>query len=169
MPSSPVTPVIPVTPSPADPFAPDDALTTQPVGYWTGRAHRAVTTRLRAALARVDVTQPQWQTMNRVDAPGGLPTRDQVIAQLTPTADGPHEISRVIDQLLHRGWLTAGPGDRLGLTDAGRAAKARIRELVTEVRAEVHEGVTDEEYVAALRVLRRMITNAEGSGPPVQN
>lgn len=36
-------------------------------------------------------------------------------------------------------------GQRLHLTDAGEAARARIREPATEVRAEVHEGISDEE------------------------
>ena len=37
----------------------------------------------------------------------------------------------------------------------------RLSDLVTELRAVVHEGISDEEYVAALKVLRRMITNVE--------
>lgn len=36
---------------------------------------------------------------------------------------------------------------------------ARIKELVTALRAEIHEGITDEEWVAALKVLRRMKEN----------
>ncbi|MEU5282623.1 hypothetical protein N7925_14690 [Streptomyces sp. CA-278952] len=42
------------------------------------------------------------------------------------------------------------------------AARVRLRELATEVRAEVHKGISDEEYVAALQVLRKMIANVEG-------
>lgn len=37
----------------------------------------------------------------------------------------------------------------------------RLRGLVTEVRAVVHQGISDEEYVAALKVLRTMVTNVE--------
>ncbi len=49
---------------PADPAAPDDALATQPIGYWSGLAHRAVIRRIRDEMARIDVTQPQWWTVN---------------------------------------------------------------------------------------------------------
>ena len=49
---------------PADPAAPDDALATQPIGYWSGLAHRAVIGRIRDEMARIDVTQPQWWTVN---------------------------------------------------------------------------------------------------------
>ncbi len=71
-----------------------------------------------------------------------------------------------MDQLLHREWLRTDDGERLRLTDAGEAARVRLRELATEVRAEVHQGISDEEYVAALKVLRRMVANIEGVGNP---
>ncbi len=77
------------------------------------------------------------------------------------TADGPYEMPRVVDQLLHCGWLRADAGDRLRLTDAGEAARVTLRALVTELRAVVHEGIGDEEYAAALKVLRTMIANVQ--------
>ncbi|MEU3057431.1 MarR family winged helix-turn-helix transcriptional regulator [Streptomyces griseus] len=148
--------------APADPGATDDMLATQPIGYWSGLVHTAVTERLRDAMARIDVTQPQYWVVNCVHGGPDAPSREEVVGRLTPLADGPHEITRVVDQLAHRGWLRIDAGQRLHLTDAGEAARVRVRELATEVRAVVHEGVSDEEYVAALKVLRRMAANAEG-------
>ncbi|MEN8650709.1 MarR family winged helix-turn-helix transcriptional regulator [Streptomyces sp. 21So2-11] len=150
-------------PATADPDATDDALATQPIGYWSSVAGKAVTQHLRDAMARMDVTQPQWWTINRVDVSGDGPTREDVVAQLASVADGPYDISRVVDQLLHRGWLSIDTGAHLHLTDSGRAAKARIKQLVTDLREEIHSGITDEEYVAALKVLRRMIHNIDGA------
>ncbi|MFI8823938.1 MarR family winged helix-turn-helix transcriptional regulator [Streptomyces sp. NPDC053431] len=150
--------------APADPAATDDVLAGQPIGYWAGLVHEAVTRRLRDAMARIDVTQPQYWVLNRVTGGPTPPSREEVITQLTPLAGGQYEIPRVIDQLLHRGWLGIDAGQRLHLTDAGEAARVRLRRLATELRAEVHQGVSDEEYVAVLRVLRRMIANAEGDG-----
>ncbi|MBB5481580.1 MarR family winged helix-turn-helix transcriptional regulator [Micromonospora parathelypteridis] len=152
--------------APADPGADDDSLATQPIGYWSGVVHAAVTRHLRDAMARIDVTQPQYWVLNRVNGGPVAPSREEVVIQLTPLADGPHEIARVVDQLLHRGWLRIDAGQRLQLTDAGEAARLRLRESVTELRAVVHEGISDEEYVAALKVLRRMVANVgdnEGS------
>ncbi|MER8073654.1 MarR family winged helix-turn-helix transcriptional regulator [Streptomyces sp. NPDC094034] len=150
--------------APADPAATDDMLATQPIGYWSGLAHAAVTRHLRDTMARIDVTQPQYWVLNRVNGGPAEPSREEVVIQLTPLADGPHEIARVIDQLLHRGWLRIDAGQRLQLTDAGEAARVRLRELVTELRTVVHEGISDEEYVAALKVLRRMVANVDGNG-----
>lgn len=150
--------------APADPAAADDALATQPVGYWSGLAHSAVTRHLRDALARVDVTQPQYWVLNRVRHGPVAPTREELVAELTPLADGPQDISRAVDQLLHRGWISRG-GQRFALTDDGEAARARLRELVTGLRAEVHRGISDAEYVAALKVLRTMVANIEAAHP----
>ncbi|MEU7073412.1 MarR family winged helix-turn-helix transcriptional regulator [Streptomyces narbonensis] len=150
--------------APADPAATDDALATQPIGYWSGLAHAAVTRHLRDAMARIDVTQPQYWVLNCVNGGPAAPGREEVVGRLTPLADGPHEIARVVDQLLHRGWLRADDARLLHLTDEGEAARLRLRALVTDLRAEVHEGISDEEYVAALKVLRRMVANVDG-GP----
>jgi hypothetical protein len=151
--------------APADPAATDDMPAAQPIGYWSGLAHTAVTRRLRDAMAKVDVTQPQYWVLNRnrVDGGTGAPSREDVVTRLTPLADGPHEIARVVDQLLHRAWLALDDGQRLHLTEAGECARVRLRQLVTEQRAVVHQGINDEEYVAALTVLRRMIANVEAA------
>ncbi|MEE1823588.1 MarR family transcriptional regulator [Streptomyces sp. BE20] len=154
----------PTDQAPADPAATDDVLATQPVGYWSGLAHATVTRHLRDAMARIDATQPQYWVLNRVNGGPSAPSREEVVAQLSPLADGPDEISRVVDQLLHRDWLRTDAGGRLHLTDAGQTARVGLRELVTELRTVVHRGISDEEYTAALRVLRRMIANVEDAG-----
>lgn len=153
-----------VTPSPANPNVADsdEALAAQPVGYWSSATMRAVLGHIRDAMARHDLSQPQWWALNRVDVPD-RPTREEVIAQLAHAADGPREIARAVDQLLARGWLATDGDGRLLLTDAGREAKARIRQLVTELRAQIHEGISDEDYVTALKVMRRMIRNIEAA------
>lgn len=152
--------------APADPAATDDMLAGQPIGYWSGQVHEAVTRQLRDAMAGIDVTQPQYWVLNSVKYGPPAPSCDEVAAGLLPLADGPHEIPRVVAQLLHRGWLRADAGDRLYLTDAGEAARMRLRGLVTELRAVVHEGISDEEYVAALTVLRKMISNVGDAANP---
>ncbi|MEV0263113.1 MarR family winged helix-turn-helix transcriptional regulator [Streptomyces sp. NPDC050617] len=158
------TPVAPVTaPSPADPNAADEVLASQPIGYWSGVAHQAVIKHLRDAMARQGITQPQWWILNQVDSSPNGQTREELADRLASVADGPYEISRSVDLLLHQEWLAADEDDRFQLTDAGRAAKARIKQLVIDLRAEMHDGITDEEYVAALKVLRRMIRNTGGS------
>ncbi|MFJ5636668.1 DUF6980 family protein [Streptomyces goshikiensis] len=122
--------------APANPAATDETLATQPVGYWSGLAHATVTRHLCDAMAKIDVTQPQYWVLNRVNGGPAAPNREEVVASLTHLADAPHEISRVVDQLLHREWLSIDDGQGLHLTDAGEAARARLRELTTEVASQ---------------------------------
>ncbi|MBW5486241.1 MarR family winged helix-turn-helix transcriptional regulator [Streptomyces bambusae] len=150
-------------PAPANPAATDEMLPSQPIGYWSGAAHEAVIRLIRDAMARIDVTQPQWWSLNRVVGAAGRDgaTRAAVVADLASVADGPYEISRALDQLVHRGWLSIDSEERFTVTDSGQAAMGRIRELVHGLRDRVHTGVSDEDYVITLRVLRRMIENVE--------
>src|SRR3954469_16917369 len=121
-------------PATANPSVTEEALVTQPIGYWSGALHRDVVHRLRDVLAGVDVTQPQWWVLNRVDLGDGL-TREAVTVQLAEVAETPYDVPRAVGQLLHRGWVEADADRRLRLTEAGRAAQGRIRELVTGLRA----------------------------------
>jgi hypothetical protein len=154
-----------LAPAVADPNAPDENLAAQPIGYWSGVVNKAVLRHLRDAMASVDLTQPLWWTLNRLVAAGrdGV-TREALAAGLAPLADDADEIPRVPARFLHRGWATEDEAGVLRVTDAGLAAHAQVKQLVAEVRARLHEGVPDEEYAAALRVLRRIARNAEASG-----
>ncbi len=153
-------------PSPADPYAATDfaSLAAQPIGYWSWVAHESVIRHIRGAMARTDITQPQWWILNQVDLAGeeGL-APEGIRERLRPVLSiGSVEIRQATDSLLARGWLSADAEGRLHLTDAGHAAKDRTKELVTRLRSEIHAGITDEEYVAALRVLQRMVENTGG-------
>lgn len=154
-----------VAPAAADPDVTDENLAAQPIGYWSGVVHKAVIRHLRDAMADLDMTQPLWWTLNRlaVAGPAGA-SREDLAAGLVPLADDPDEIPRVPARMAYRGWVTEDPEGILRLTDEGLAAHARMRELAADVRARLHEGVSDEEYAAALRVLRRIARNAEGGG-----
>ncbi|WOI62956.1 MarR family winged helix-turn-helix transcriptional regulator [Streptomyces fradiae] len=154
---------IKVAPAPADPAVKDENLAAQPIGYWSGVVHQAVIRHLRDAMADLDLTQPLWWTLNRLAAagPGGA-SREELAAGLAPLADDPDEIPRIPARLAHRGWTTEDEAGVLRLTGEGAAAHARMRAVAADVRARLHEGVSDEEYAAALRVLRRIARNAEG-------
>ncbi|MEU7005381.1 hypothetical protein [Streptomyces sp. NPDC046332] len=84
---------------------------------------------------------------------------------MAPLADGPYEIPRAVDQLLHRGWLRTDAGQRLYLTDAGEAARVRQSELVTELRAVVPDGSTTRSTWPR-SPLRRMISHVEAVRKP---
>ncbi|CAM5264633.1 MarR family transcriptional regulator OS=Streptomyces alboniger OX=132473 GN=CP975_21830 PE=4 SV=1 [Streptomyces alboniger] len=141
----------------------DTDLVNQPIGYWSSAAGSAVVHHIRTHLAELGLTQPQWWVMSQLlNAPDGR-DRTEVVTVLRgylDTGDGAllHDIGALHD----RGLLTEDAAGRIALTDEGRAVQARAAERQGKLRAEIHEGVPDEEYVRALKVLQRMIHNVGG-------
>ncbi|MFF4184639.1 MarR family winged helix-turn-helix transcriptional regulator [Streptomyces sp. NPDC001691] len=142
-------------------YSHDDAgLAAQPIGYWSWAAHIAVVTHIRAMLAELGLTQPQWWILNQ--AVDGRP-RAEVVAVLQGYLDaGAPVIGDGIDELVARGLLTQDPTDFLELTYAGRELRETAAARQGETRDRIHAGITDEEYVRTLKVLQRMIHNVGG-------
>ncbi|WP_447037816.1 MarR family winged helix-turn-helix transcriptional regulator [Streptomyces sp. DSM 118878] len=142
----------------------DTDLVKQPIGYWSSAAGSAVVHHIRTMLAEMGLTQPQWWILNQLtDAPEGR-AREEVVTVLRgylDTGDGAllHDISALHD----RGLITEDAAGRVALTEEGRALWARTAERQAGVRAEIHEGITDEEYTRTLKVLQRMIHNVGGT------
>ncbi|MEV4441619.1 MarR family winged helix-turn-helix transcriptional regulator [Streptomyces sp. NPDC049577] len=148
------------TTKPEAPNATIADLAAQPIGYWSWATHKAVIRYIRSSMARIGITQPQWWILFRVGSAEGGMSRQELRDLLSPTLDeGPDAIDRALDSAVALGWLTATAEETYVLTDAGREMKERTWALVGQVRGEMHAGITDEEYAAALSVLRRMIVN----------
>ncbi|MFD6801681.1 MarR family winged helix-turn-helix transcriptional regulator [Streptomyces cyaneofuscatus] len=146
-------------------YSHDDAgLARQPIGYWSWAAHEATVTHIRAALAEHGLTQPPWWVINQlVGTEEDGRDRAEVVAFLSGYLDiGADGIEAAVDELLDRALITQDGGARLRITPDGRALRDRAFTRVMRAREEIHEGVTDEEFVAALKVLQRMIHNVGG-------
>ncbi|WP_163549550.1 MarR family transcriptional regulator [Candidatus Frankia nodulisporulans] len=145
---------------------PDEVLARQPAGYWTGAAHRTIVGRIRAELAVDDLTQPHWWILNHVAGAPARWDRPGLIRRLARFDDLGTDFDAVLDDLLARGWLTPSPQPAgtpvFTLTEAGEAGRARAAERTQQAHAQMHQGITTEQYAAALTVLRRMIANLDG-------
>ncbi len=144
-------------------YSHDDAgLANQPIGYWSWAAHKAVVTHIRAALAGLGLNQPQWWILNQLaDHPEGRPRTD-VAAVLEGYLDVGAALEDEIDALTARDLVTQDDDKRLRLTEQGRALQTTTAARQRVLRAEIHAGITDEEYVRTLKVLQRMIHNTGG-------
>ncbi|QLH21607.1 MarR family winged helix-turn-helix transcriptional regulator [Streptomyces sp. Rer75] len=144
----------------------DTELIRQPIGYWSWAASKAVVTYIREGLSEFGLSQPQWWTLNQVhDGGEDGRTRAEVRAVLQGYLDVGAALEPEIDALLDRGLLTAtatAAAERLHLTPEGRALRARAAERQVGMRARIHDGIPDEDYVATLKVLQRMIHNTGG-------
>jgi hypothetical protein len=140
----------------------DEELARQPVGYWTGAAHEAVIRYIGEEHGKLGVTQRHWMALNavvRLGAPTRQEVTDDLRQYLSPQIGDVSTFPTVLDDLLTRRWLALDTAGRLALTEDGSAGRARIAARTADIRATMHEGVKDEDYVVTLKVLRRIIGN----------
>lgn len=141
----------------------DTDLVKQPIGYWSWAAYKAVIAHIRAALAGIGTTQPQWWALAQVANAGTVKTRDEVSRLLRDYLDtGTETMESELDTIIARGWVTEDADGRLGITAEGRAFYGKAAALQDRLWAERHAGISDEEYLTALKVLQRFIHNTGG-------
>ncbi|WP_043633044.1 MarR family winged helix-turn-helix transcriptional regulator [Nonomuraea candida] len=145
----------------------DAELAAQPIGYWAGAAHRVIIGYIRGEMSALGLTQPQFWLLRNLSA-GDLSTDGQglTLAELTDRMRAylhdDDDLESAAADLLDRGLVTRDAGQRLWITEAGRRGHARIKEQGPAIRARIHDGIDDADYVTTLKVLRRMIDNVGG-------
>ncbi|GFH36038.1 MarR family winged helix-turn-helix transcriptional regulator [Streptomyces pacificus] len=141
----------------------DTDLIKQPIGYWSWAASKAVVDRIRAALAGIGTTQPQWWVLAQVAGADTAKPRDEVSRLLLNYLDAGREaMESEIDTVIARGWAVEDAAGRLSLTADGREFHGRAAALQEELWAERHAGISDEEYLTTIKVLQRFIRNTGG-------
>jgi hypothetical protein len=144
----------------------DDELAGQPAAYWTGVAYQALIAFTRARQAEAGFTQPQFWLLRNLSAndlsPDGSARTVAELEEAMSTYLRPEDdLAAEAAALERRGWLTRD-GDRWAITGAGEAARLDMKTAGPAIRARIHEGIPDADYVIALKVLRRMIANVGG-------
>ncbi|MFF7247281.1 MarR family winged helix-turn-helix transcriptional regulator [Embleya sp. NPDC008237] len=145
----------------------DAELAGQPVGYWTGLAHREVIAYIRSRQAELGLTQPQFWLLRHLStddlSPDGEP---RSVADLTAAMSEyllpGDDLAAESAALVARGWLAETPDHLLAATPEGEAARLRVKAIGPSVRAHIHDGISDADYATTVRVLRRMIANVAG-------
>lgn len=141
----------------------DDELAGQPAAYWTGVAYEALIAFTRARQAEAGFRQPQFWLLRNLSPNDLAPDRagrtlPQLEAAMSSYLRAEDDLATEATELVRRGWLTRD-GDRLSITEAGEAARLEMKTAGPAIRARIHEGIADADYVTALKVLHRMITN----------
>ena len=132
----------------------------RPIGYWLKHLDRLIEENFARTLAGEGLTRRHWQVLNTLQtAPS---SRDAIAEALAPFLAGdPGAAGPVVDDLVGRGWVAADPNDELALTEAGTRARAALLERVAGTRRLLVQGISDEEYLATVDVLRRKAENLE--------
>jgi DNA-binding MarR family transcriptional regulator len=132
----------------------------RPIGYWLKHLDGLIEATVDRTLAGQGVTRRHWQALNTLHE---RPSTQAAIADaLAPfLADDPGADERVIDELVARGWVERGEDNVLRLTPVGTGVHAGLLERIQATRQRLVRGVTQEEYLATVNVLRRMAGNLE--------
>ena len=146
----------------------DAALAGQPAAYWTGVAHEALIAYTRAQQAEKGYTQPQFWLLRNLSAndisPDGEGMTPVELRKAMDTYIRPEDdLAAEAEALVRRGWLTWDAEGRLWLTEAGEQARFDLARNAPAIRAALHEGIDDADYVTTVKVLRQLIRNAGGT------
>ncbi|WP_439675531.1 MarR family transcriptional regulator [Embleya sp. MST-111070] len=145
----------------------DAELAGQPAAYWTGVAYEALIAYTRARQAEKGYTQPQFWllrnlSVNDISPDGAGMTVPELRVAMASYLRAEDDLAAESEVLVERGWLTRDAEDRLFLTEAGEQARVDLARNAPAIRAALHEGIDDADYVTTLKVLQRLIHNAGG-------
>ncbi|MFD5562947.1 MULTISPECIES: MarR family winged helix-turn-helix transcriptional regulator [Kitasatospora] len=146
----------------------DAELAAQPAAYWTGVAYEAVISFTRSQQAELGFTQPQFWLLRNLSkndiSPDGrgmtVPELQQAMRSYIRPED---DLEAAAGVLLERGWVTRDAGERLWITESGEEARVGLKQHAPAIRARIHQGIDDADYVTALKVLQQMIRNTGGT------
>ncbi|MFC8593130.1 MarR family transcriptional regulator [Streptomyces atroolivaceus] len=147
----------------------DAELAGQPAAYWTGVAYQALIAYTRAQQAEKGYTQPQFWLLrnlsgNDISPDGEGMTIPELREAMTSYIRPEDDLAAESEVLLERGWLTRDAGDRLWLTKEGEQARLDLARNAPAIRAALHEGIDEADYVTTVKVLQQLIHN---TGKPI--
>lgn len=140
--------------------APAGRSAEQMLSYWITLVDSLLTGRINESLAEHGLTRAQWQLMNSLtERPQ---TAQELGGSLAPEAassgDGPGTLEEHLDELVESGWLVT-EGELYTLTSTGRVSGERVAAVVEELRAEITEGMSEEDYRVVVDSLRTIAGN----------
>ncbi|MEV3931430.1 MULTISPECIES: MarR family winged helix-turn-helix transcriptional regulator [unclassified Streptomyces] len=146
----------------------DAELAGQPAAYWTGVAYEALIAYTRAQQAAKGYTQPQFWllrnlSVNDISPDGEGMTLPELREAMTSYIRPEDDLAAEAEGLLERGWLAQDTEDRLWLTPEGEKARVDLARNAPAIRAALHEGIDNADYVTTVKVLQQLIRNAGGT------
>ncbi|MFJ4794931.1 MarR family transcriptional regulator [Kitasatospora purpeofusca] len=146
----------------------DTELAGQPAAYWTGVAYEALIAFTRARQAEKGYTQPQFWLLrnlskNDISPEGAGMTVPELRVAMASYLRAEDDLTAEAAVLVERGWLTQDADRRLWLTEEGERARVDLARNAPAIRAAIHAGIDDADYVTALKVLRQLIRNTGGT------
>lgn len=141
--------------------------TQRPIGFWLKLVDMLITEQFARSLEEHGVTRLQWQLLNVLD--GTTATGEELLSMLAPFVaeqagqDEPSDPQEHLGELVESGWVEIVE-EHYQLTERGTTSLVTLAGVVDKVRTQAAEGITPEEYQAAIHTLERMATNLGWTG-----
>ncbi|WP_108249090.1 transcriptional regulator [Planctomonas deserti] len=140
--------------------------TVRPIGFWLKLVDRLIDDGFARTLEEHGVTRRQWQLLTILDA--NAASGEQLSAAIRPFLQGeaaaavdagePATAEENLEELMESDWVML-EGGLYALTERGRTLYEKLRVVVTGIRDQVSEGVSEADYATTLVTLERMATN----------
>jgi DNA-binding MarR family transcriptional regulator len=136
----------------------------RPIGFWLKLVDRLIDERFDELLGEAELTRRHWQVLTALQA--GPASVQQLDTNLGPFLDEREPTTRpVLEELGARGWAAWSPDDLAISTQAGASAHTALLAQVSTSRRQVTAGISPDDYLATVEVLRRMATNLGWTDP----
>lgn len=144
----------------------------RPIGFWLKLVDQLIDERFASTLEEHGVTRRQWQLLNVLSR--GPATVEQLDAAVAPflsagtpalgTEPGePESSAEHLSELIESAWVDA-TATGYELTERGHTAFDALAVTVGELREELSDGLTPEQYQQTVEALERMARNLGWSG-----
>ncbi len=139
----------------------------RPIGFWLKLVDGLIDDRFASTLEEHGVTRRQWQLLNVLSR--GAATVEQLDAAVAPFLSAATDESAAessaehLSELIESAWVDA-TATGYELTERGRTAFDALSETVAELRDEMSDGLTSEQYQQTVAALETMARNLGWSG-----
>lgn len=128
----------------------------RPIGFWLKLVDRLIDERFAGIIEEHGVTRRQWQLLGSISAGHG--TVAELDAAIAPFLATGETSADHLAELVESDWLSFD-GASFALTERGTIAFTALSEVVEGLRGTVAQGLSPEEYAAAVGALETMARN----------
>ncbi|MBM6405773.1 hypothetical protein JQN72_16135 [Phycicoccus sp. CSK15P-2] len=145
-------------------------LATEPPAYWTRLAYEAVIGFIRREQERRGFSQPQFWILRHLSpddlsSDGRAMTPAELRSAMAEYIRPEDDLEAEASTLASRGLLARDDSGAFALTEEGEATRLCWKDFGPEIRAMIHAGIDDADYITTVKVLQRLISNtSSGSG-----